>query len=62
MKRYWIVKYVYSGFELPIFLYGTESEMQEYCESEFGHVPAYVGATDAEVEAGKTLRMKFYLV
>lgn len=62
MKRYWIVKYVCSGFELPIFLYGTEREMQEYCKNEFGHIPAYSGATDTEVEAGKTLRMKFYLV
>lgn len=62
MKRYWIAKYVLKGFEFPIFLYGTESEMQDYCKGELGYIPAYSGATDAEVAAGKALRMKFYIV
>lgn len=62
MKRYWIVKYTWNGFELPLFLYGTESEMQDYCQSELGRIPAYSGATDAQVEAGRALRMKFYIV
>lgn len=62
MKRYWIVKYNRNGFEFPLFLYGTESEMQDYCQSEFGYIPAYSGATDSDVQAGKMLRMKFYIV
>ena len=61
-KRYWIVKYNTKGFEFPLFLYGTESEMQEYCQSELGYIPAYSGATDIQVEAGKALRLKFYIV
>ena len=60
-KRYWICYWTKNGFELPIFIYGTENELHEYCESELGYMPRYSGATDKEIEAGKVLRMKFYM-
>ena len=59
--RWWLVHVTMKGFDCPIFIKGTEEEMQAYTESEFGYVPAYSGATDKEVEAGVQLRMKFYL-
>lgn len=61
-KRYWIAHVSSTnGFDYPIFIYGTDADFREYCESEIGYVPRYSGATDKEVEAGKLLRMKFYL-
>lgn len=61
-RRYWIVKIVRNGFEFPVFLYGTENAMQDYCLSEFGCITSCSGATDDEVAAGKLLKMKFYMV
>lgn len=61
-KRYWIAKYVKNGFEFKVFLYGTEQELWDYTKSEFGYQLAYSGATDKEVEAGKVLGMKFYMM
>lgn len=61
MRRYWIVRYIYNGFEMAMLVYGTEQEMQSYAESELGYTPRYRGATDEEVEASKVLAMKRYI-
>lgn len=60
-KRYWICHYEKNGFSFPIFVYGTEDEMREYMTSELGYQLGYSGATEKEVEAGRALRMKFYI-
>lgn len=61
-RRYWLVKYVQHGFEFPVFLFGTENDVINYCMMELDHKCTYHGATDDEVTAGKTLKMKFYMV
>lgn len=60
-KRYWIAHIERNGFDYPLFIYGSEDDFREYCESEIGYVPRYSGATDKDIEAGRQLRMKFYL-
>ena len=59
-KRYWLITINRNGFETKALVYGTETEMQEYMTSECGFVPAYRGATEAEVEAAKSIGMKAY--
>lgn len=59
-ERYWLITINRNGFETKALVYGTEAEMQEYMTSEFGYVPAYRGATEAEVEAAKSIGIKAY--
>lgn len=67
-KRYWLVAFWKNGFEGKMLVYGTEEEMWAYLNSEIGggderHTGnySYSGATDAEVEAARLLKIKAYL-
>ena len=59
-ERYWLITINRNGFETKALVYGTETEMQEYMTYECGYVPAYRGATEAEVKAAKSIGMKAY--
>ena len=59
-KRYWLITINRNGFATKARVYGTETEMQEYMTSECGYVPAYRGATEAELKAAKLIGMKAY--
>lgn len=67
-ERYWLVAFWKNGFEGKMLVYGTEEDMWAYLNSEIGggddrHTGnySYKGATEAEVEAAKLLRMKAYI-
>ena len=67
-KRYWVVTIWKNGFEAKMVVYGSEEELWDYLNSEIGGGTerttgnyAYTGATDKELEAARTLRMKIYL-
>lgn len=44
-----------------MFVQGTEREVREYIEGEFGHMCAYRAATESEYKAFKSLGGKCYL-
>lgn len=65
-KRYWVIRGTKNGFEMKLFLFGTEDELAPYLNTEVdGHVFDnywYSGATDKEVEAAKALGLKIYMI
>ena len=65
-KRNWVVRGTKNGFEMKLFLYGTEEELVDYLKTEvtstvFDHY-WYSGATEEEVAAAKALRLKVYMI
>ena len=44
----WIVWYTIKGFEMPVIVKGTEPEVREYMESEFGYMGRYHALTKKE--------------
>lgn len=67
-ERYWLVAFWKNGFEGKMLVYGTEEELWDYLNSEIGggderHTGnySYSGATDAEVEAARLLKIKAYI-
>ncbi len=47
-------------FKYNLYIRGTETEMQEYMDSEMGYVGSYTAMTEAERDALKTLRVTIY--
>ena len=60
-ERYWLVTITRNYFETKTMVYGTENAMQELMTEMCGFVPRYRGATEKEVEAAKTMKMKIYI-
>lgn len=60
-NRIWIVYPEIKGFKVAIFVEGTEDEVRDYMESEFGYMPAYTGATNDEIASAKKLRLPIYI-
>lgn len=65
-KRVWVVRGTKNGFEMKLFLEGTEEELRSYLDSEvdgkvFDHY-FYSGATEKEVEYAKALKLKIYMM
>lgn len=60
-KRYWTVKPTIKGFEMVLVVYGTEDDVREYMESEFGYMPGYCGTQEKELEILRGMGAKFYL-
>ena len=61
IERIWRVEYEQNMFKTYVLIAGTEPEMQEYLESEFGYVGAYFALNDAEVDMCKKMHMKIYI-
>lgn len=58
----WKVTYVgyKNGFDLTIFVEGTEEEMKDYLESEVGYVGKYRALSDSKIECVSSLGIKIY--
>ena len=50
-----MLKPVSKGFEAIMFVQGTEREVREHIEGEFGRMCAYRAATESEYKAFKSL-------
>lgn len=61
LEHVWKVVYENNYFEQPIFVRGTEDEMREYMESEFGYVGKYHACNDQQVDYINKLRLKIYI-
>lgn len=61
MMQVWKVNYHYNGFEAPIAISATESELIEYMESELGFKYGYRAMTDDEIAAWKACHLKIYM-
>ena len=64
-NRYWVVRGIKCGFEMELFLYGKEAELQGYVDSELKNVFDYYwyrGATDTEVAHAKALHLHVYMI
>lgn len=57
----WRVEYNNKHFKQVIFVRGTEDEVRDYMESEFGFMGKYHACADKEVDAIETLRMPIYI-
>lgn len=60
-EQVWRVNYHYNGFDMPIAIRATESELQAYMETELGQRYGYKAMTDKEVQAWKSCHLKIYL-
>lgn len=61
MKMNWIVTCERHGFRYVVLVNSTEERLREYMETELPEAISYTGATDAEVEAARLLRLPIYL-
>ena len=61
MKRNWMVTCERYGFRYVVFVNCTEDRLRGYMETELPEAIRYTGATDAEVEAARLLRLPIYL-
>ena len=59
--RIWQVNYIKNGFKFPIFIKGTEPEMQAYMESEMGYVGEYWAVRESDEDAIHRLKLSIYL-
>ena len=57
----WKVTYHNKGFDTVILVKGTEPEMQDYMESEFGYVGSYYALSKEEAVACKKMGFQIYL-
>ena len=57
----WKVTYKNNGFDFPLFVRGSENEVREYMESEFGYMGRYTMLTDEEVDCVYALRLTIYI-
>lgn len=60
-NRVWIITCENRGFTYKILLNTTEERLHDYMKTELPEAKSYSGASDAEVEAARTLRMPIYL-
>ena len=61
IEQVWRVEYEHKLFKQLILVRGTESEMQEYMNSEMGYVGSYRACTDREIDSAKFLRIPIYI-
>lgn len=61
VEQVWSVRYSNKMFEQRVFVRGTEPEMREYMESEFGYVGGYYACSDKELDAIDILKLKVYI-
>ena len=61
MKETWKVNYHFNGFEAPIAINATESELIKYMESELGFTYSYKAMTDKEISNWKACHLKIYM-
>lgn len=61
MKRTWMVTCERYGFRYVIMVNATEERLRKYMESELPEAVNYSGATEADVEAARKLRLPIYL-
>ena len=61
LELVWRVEYSNRLFNQLICVRGTEEEMRQYMESEFGHVGRYSSCTSKELDAIETLGIPIYL-
>ena len=59
----WRVSYseYVNGFDLVIFVEGTEEEIRDYLDSEIGYVGKYKALNESEVSAVSTAGLKVYI-
>lgn len=60
-NRVWMVTCERFGFTYKVFVNTTEERLRDYMETELPEAVKYTGATDAEVEAARLLKMPIYL-
>lgn len=61
MKRIWKIKCIRNGFTYNIFIETTEYKLHDYMETEIPDAISYIGATEKEVVAAKTLGLPIYI-
>lgn len=61
MKCNWMITCERHGFTYKIFVDSTEERLLSYIETELPEAKNYTGATDAEIEAARTLHIPIYL-
>ena len=61
VEQIWSVSYRHNGFKYSIYVRGTESEMQDYMESEMGFVGSYFALSSKEIDAITTLQTTVYI-
>ena len=61
MKQTWMVTCERYGFRYKIFVNSTEDRLRKYIDSELPEAVTYTGATEAEIEAARTLGLSVYL-
>lgn len=60
-KRVWKVFYTFNGFEAPLAIEATETELLDYMETELGNRFAYRAMSNEEIVAWKTCHLKIYM-
>lgn len=61
IEQVWKVEYENKFFKQVILVRGTEDEMRNYLESEFGFVGRYSACTATELDAADILRLPIYI-
>lgn len=61
MKMNWMVTCERHGFRYVVFVNSTEERLRGYMKTELPEAISYTGATEAEVEAARLLRLPIYL-
>lgn len=61
VEQVWKVTYRNNGFDAVVLVRGTEPEMQEYLESEFGYVGSYYALSKEEARACKKMGFRIYI-
>ena len=61
IEQVWKVTYEQHGFDTVVLIRGTEPEMQDYVESEFGYVGSYYALSKEEAIACKRMGFKIYI-
>lgn len=61
IEMVWKITYESRLFQHMILVRGTENEMRDYLESEFGYVGRYSACTQQELDAAEILSIPIYI-
>ena len=61
IEQVWKVTYQNKGFDTVVLIRGTEKEMWDYMESEFGYVGSYYALSKEEARACKEMGFRIYI-
>lgn len=61
IEMVWKITYESRLFQHMILVRGTENEMRDYLESEFGYIGRYSACTQQELDAAEILNIPVYI-